>query len=122
MSKCGDLGHTNQAGAPCGQITAPGQPCKFHGPPEEMRLHQRTAGAHNIRSLPPDSPVPRFESRAQIVAYAERTAHEVATGHLDPRLSAELRGWCDVAMKSWALEAELRLAAIERHLRRKKIT
>jgi hypothetical protein len=49
-------------------------------------------------------------------------SHKVSTGDLDPRLSAEMRGWADTSMKAWSLLAELRLAAIERALRRKRIT
>jgi hypothetical protein len=54
--------------------------------------------------LPDDTPIPRLTSQRTIVEYAEQTAHQVAIGRLDPRVSAELRGWCMVAMAAHELE------------------
>jgi hypothetical protein len=50
------------------------------------------------------------------VDYAEEQAQLVATGRLDARLSAEMRGWADLAMKVHELSALDRLAKLERRI------
>jgi hypothetical protein len=69
-----------------------------------------------LRALARTEAVPSFNSREEIVDYAEERAHLVETGQLDPRLSAEARGWADLAMKAHELSALDRLAKLERRI------
>ncbi|HTK91396.1 MAG TPA: hypothetical protein VL948_14210 [Verrucomicrobiae bacterium] len=74
-----------------------------------------------LRTLPADAPVPSFNTREEIVEYAETQAHLVATGQLDARLSTEMRGWADLAMKAHELSALDRLARLEKVVKGKRI-
>lgn len=89
-------------GTPCGQVVGP-RGCLWHGTPdqdvspEERRaIAKRGAAMAAIaagRVLAPESPAPMFQSRDEIVSYAENRAHLVETGQLDPKLSAEATLW-----------------------------
>jgi hypothetical protein len=106
-------------GAPCGQPVGPDRPCIWHGPdatPESRSAIARRGGLRILRSLPEDTPLPSFNSREEIVDYAEEQAQLVATGKLDPRLSAEMRGWADLAMKAHELSALDRLTKLEKRI------
>ena len=111
-------------GAPCGQRIGEGRECIWHGPdatPEARAAIARRGGLRMIRSLPEDSPIPSFNSREEIVDYAEQQAQLVATGRLDARLSAEMRGWADLAMKAHELSALDRLTKLEKVVKGKRI-
>jgi hypothetical protein len=106
-------------GLPCGQRIGEGRDCIWHGPdatPESRSAIARRGGLQTIRSLPADTPLPSFNSREEIVDYAEEQAQLVATGQLDPRLSAEMRGWADLAMKAHELSALDRLTKLEKRI------
>ncbi len=111
-------------GAPCGQRVSGERQCIWHG--EGVTPADRTAlalrgGLKQIRVLASDTPVPSFNSREEIVDYAEESAQLVAIGKLDPRLSAEMRGWADLAMKAHELSALDRLAKLEKVVKGKRI-
>ncbi len=118
--KCGDKGHVTVFGRPCDQnIGAEATGCLWHA--DHVTAAGRTVIATRgalaaMRSLPPDAPVPSFNSREEIVSYAEEHARLVAIGLLDPRLSAEMRGWADLAMRAHELSALDRLAKLERRV------
>lgn len=100
------------------------KPCLHHGAhiTEEQRLAIYGTGGPKPKVLPPDTEAPRFSGRSDVVQWAQETARLVLIGELDTKLADCARALGDMAMRAWALEAELRLAAIERHLRRKRIT
>ncbi|HEY3195575.1 MAG TPA: hypothetical protein VGK42_10110 [Candidatus Dormibacteraeota bacterium] len=111
-------------GAPCGQRIGDGRQCIWHGEhatPEARSAIARLGGLRTLRTLPEDSPVPSFNSREEIVDYAEEQAQLVGIGKLDPRLSAEMRGWADLAMKAHELSALDRLAKLEKVVKGKRI-
>jgi hypothetical protein len=79
-------------GEPCRQSL----PCPWHGPdvtPADRALLAKKGGWAARRVLAKDTPLPTFNTRDEILAFVESRAHLVETGELDPRLSAELRGW-----------------------------
>jgi hypothetical protein len=65
--------------------------------------------------------LPSFDNRENIVRYAEDRAHLVEPGQLDPRLSAEARGWAALAMTAHELSALDRLARLEKVVKGKRI-
>ena len=112
-------GKPTKAGPPCGQVLGLNRECIWHGAgvtPEDRSAIALRGGLKSIRALPADAPVPSFNSREEIVDYAEEQAQLVGTGQLDPRLSAEMRGWADLAMKAHELSALDRLAKLEKRL------
>lgn len=54
-----------------------------------------------------------FESRERVKAFARELAHQVLTGQLDPRLSAEARGCAALALQCDELELMERLDGLE---------
>jgi hypothetical protein len=115
-----ECGAPKRDGTPCGQkLGETGKECPWHGPsstPESRSALARRGGLAKLRSLPADAVIPSFNSREEIVEYAEERAHQVETGQLDPRLSAEARGWADLAMKAHELSALDRLAKLEKRI------
>jgi hypothetical protein len=111
-------GATTKHGTPCQQPPT----CPFHKSPELLHAHQSLAGRHNRRPLrlPEDSPIPRFRTQQDVLDYSEQSAHLVATGHLDPKLSMEMRGWCMVALAAHELAALDRLHRLERMLKARR--
>ena len=120
MSEPRRCGRPKKDGDPCGQVLGDtGRDCIWHGPettPESRTAIARIGGLRTLRTLPPDAEVPSFNSREEIVDYAEEQAQRVATGQLDARLSAEMRGWADLAMKAHELSALDRLAKLEKRI------
>lgn len=114
---CGDLGHRNQAGEPCGQITARGKACPHHGPPELALAHQKKAGLiaqlKHQRVLPEDAKVPEFESPEAIRRWAGEMALLVGTGKLEPRLADTMRGFAVLALTTHELAVIARLELLE---------
>ena len=123
--KCGDKGHMSATGGPCQQnIAASASGCLWHADgvgAEARSAIARLGGLRTIRALPPDAPVPSFDTREEIVEYAEEQAQLVATGQLDPRLSAEMRGWADLAMKAHELSALDRLSRLEKVVKGRRL-
>jgi len=118
-------GKPKKDGTPCGQVLGPNRECIWHGAgvtPEDRSAIARRGGLQTIRSLPLTTELPSFDNRENIVAFAEERAHMVETGQLDPRLSAESRGWADLAMKAHELSALDRLAKLERRIVGKRIS
>lgn len=108
---CGDAGGMNLAtGQPCRQGTGVGKRCIWHPAdleaPEDAAEHRRRVAqsgglAFVARSvLPANTPSPDFESIESITRYSSRRAHLVETGKLDPKLSAEARGWATLALQA----------------------
>jgi|RhiMethySRZTD1v2_1073278.scaffolds.fasta_scaffold19254_7 hypothetical protein len=118
-------GKPTRTGEPCGQVLGAGErECIWHGTqatPEARSAIARLGGLRMLRTLPADAPVPSFNTREEIVEYAETQAHLVATGQLDARLSTEMRGWADLAMKAHELSALDRLARLEKVVKGKRI-
>jgi hypothetical protein len=117
-------GRPRNDGQPCGQFVDDGARCVWHG--DDVTGADRTAlarrgGLRALRALPEDAPVPSFNTREEIVEYAEEQAQLVGTGRLDPRLSAEMRGWADLAMKAHELSALDRLARLEKVVKGRRI-
>jgi hypothetical protein len=119
--RCGRPRHDGQ---PCGQLVDDGAKCIWHGEqatPEARSAIARRGGLGKLRALPADAPVPSFNTREEIVDYAEEQAQLVATGQLDARLSAEMRGWADLAMRAHELSALDRLARLEKVVKGKRV-
>jgi hypothetical protein len=121
--------------AACMELSAEGRPCPANprrepDPDGRRRCYQhsqdpvvtqeralardRGARVNRYKALPPDTPLPRFTSRQAVVRWAERTAHLVLTGVLDPRLAAEARGLATLALQAHELAAVERLDDLER--------
>lgn len=119
---CGDSGGVNVVtGQPCRQATGAGRRCVWHpdvADAGEAAEHRRTvslagAAASLARSvLPVRTPSPDFESVEAITRYSERRAHLVETGRLDPKLSAEARGWATLALQALDVAERRRLADV----------
>lgn len=124
MSEPRLCGKPRRDGQPCGQVLGDtGRECLWHpeGLTETEEQEHRSAisrrgGLRILRTLPEDAPVPSFNSREEIVDYAEEQAQLVGTGKLDPRLSAEMRGWADLAMKAHELSGLDRLTKLEKRI------
>ena len=125
MSEPRTCGKPTRSGEPCGQVLGDGgRECIWHGEqatPEARSAIARLGGLRTLRALPEDAPVPSFNTREEIVEYAEEQAQLVGTGRLDPRLSAEMRGWADLAMKAHELSALDRLGRLEKIVKGKRI-
>ena len=124
MSEPRLCGRPKKDGAPCGQVLGPERECIWHGEqatPEARSAIARLGGLRTLRTLPEDAPVPSFNSREEIVEYAEEQAQLVGIGKLDPRLSAEMRGWADLAMKAHELSALDRLAKLEKRINGRRL-
>lgn len=119
---CGAAGGVNLAtGQPCGQTTGAGKRCIWHPngtEPEAAAEHRRSVArtgglAFVARSvLPEKTPLPDFESIEAITRYAEKRARLVETGKLDPKLSAESRGWATLALQALDSIERRRLADV----------
>jgi hypothetical protein len=103
---CGDAGGVNGLGEPCrSQVIMPSGMCAHHDPEHKatMKLVYRAGGQaakhvkqlaarmrdtvapHNLPTVPPDS-------IAHLATWHRWTVHAVATGQIDPRVAAEIRG------------------------------
>lgn len=111
--KCGDLGFTNAAGAPCGQnIAADATGCLWHSRTAEERSLLATKGAiasKMKKALPADYAMRPFDSRDSVIQFAQDLAYRVLTQDVDPRrIDTALRA-AQVALSGFAAATQEKL-------------
>ncbi len=117
---CGQPRYTD--GQPCEQPVGPNRDtCCWHQPEatpaDRQALARRGALASVHRPLlPPDTPIPRWRSRDQIVKWLEEQCHLVLIGALDPKVAGEARLHADVALKAYELSGLEKLDEFERKI------
>ncbi len=112
--KCGEKGWIAKShGGPCGQdISAKAKGCIWHtSSPEKRRiLAAKGSVVGRIKNeLPSNYEVPPFDSCESIVKFAEDLAGRVLRGQVSPKLSAEARGFAQLALQARTAEQQERL-------------
>jgi hypothetical protein len=110
-------------GGPCQQRAAD---CPWHSPgvtPADRAALARRGGLAARQVLPAaTTPLPNLRNEQEVLAYVEEHARLTAIGELDTRVSAELRGWCMVALAAHELVALERLGRLEKIVRGRRVT
>ena len=79
-------------------------------PEETKHLWRQKGGRARLRTLPANTPRPDLSTPQRAVRFAENTTRLVLIGELDPRLSAEARGWVAAVAAIRTAEAQARIA------------
>jgi hypothetical protein len=81
----------------------------------------RRGGLSARQVLPASTPLPNLRNEQEVLTFVEEHARLTAIGELDVRVSAELRGWCMVALAAHELVALERLGRLEKIVKGKRI-
>ncbi len=111
--KCGEKGHKTIHGEPCGQtIAVRAKGCLWHSrtPAQRRILAAKGSVVGRMKNeLPPNYEAPAFDSRESIVAWCRDMAEKVLHGRVSVNLSAEARGYAQLALQARIAEAQERL-------------
>jgi hypothetical protein len=94
--------------------------CSAHDPERHRRASLAGVAARS-KFLPESTARPNLRTLSSVLDYAEENAQLVATGKLDTRASAEMRGWAACAMAAIELSVLEGLHRLEKALKGRRL-